>query len=94
MQDIYRNKDWLREQYNVKGKKAREIAAECGVSEAVIKKYLYQYGIGRKVPELKYWQSKDWLIQNYSATDIQVRDLAAKIGVQHTQLYEYIKSTA
>lgn len=91
MQDIYRNKDWLREQYNVKGRKVEDIAAECGVSKAVIKKYLYQYGIGRKVPELKYWQSKDWLIQNYSATDIQVRDLAAKIGVQHTQLYEYIK---
>lgn len=44
----YRNKDWLRQEYIVKGREAPEIARECGVNLRSIREWIAKFGLTTK----------------------------------------------
>ena len=48
MNRLYRNKEWLRQKYEVECLSIREIARLCGVSHNLIWKYLQRFNIKRR----------------------------------------------
>ena len=67
---MYRNKEWLKNEFLINKKSARDIATECGVGENTIFRYVKKYNIVKEVPKYK---NKEWLNCNIQIkTDLEI----------------------
>lgn len=83
--------EWLREQYVVRGRGQREIAAEVGCSSCTVVDALRAHGIAarpRGRPR-RYWQLHDdaWLRHHYRDLRQSTQTVAAEIGCRVNAVY-------
>jgi transposase-like protein len=90
----YYDGDWLEEQYVNQGRTVPEIAAECGVSRATIRKWMDRHDIsttGRgKVPDDTRYRDAEWLAYAYHEQEMSMHDIAAECGVAAATVHRWM----
>lgn len=69
---LYKNKEWLKDQYTVQGKEASQIASEQNCSYGIIFEWLHKFNIRlrRKIKLDKNWLEDQYLIKHKSCGEI------------------------
>ena len=100
-QPRYRDAEWLREQYVEQTRSLREIGAECGCSEATIRRWMSKHEIstrepggqhdncGRKV-EFERLADEEWLREQYLEQDKRIIDIAEICGCSDVTVLSWL----
>lgn len=81
-----KTKEWLIEEYVVKGRSRKEIAAECGLSESGLKSTLAKFNIKKEKLEISKEILEDLVNQKLNHKEIEER-----LNIKQTTLYRYLK---
>jgi transposase/5-methylcytosine-specific restriction endonuclease McrA len=82
----YRDADYLREQYVERRRSQQEIAEECDVSTATIRRWLDRYSIEQK-PRYK---TRKWLYEQYVEQWRNQQEIAEECGVSSSTIYRWL----
>lgn len=81
-----KSKEWLIEQYVIFDRPRKEIAAECGLSEAGLKSLLAEF----KILKNKFTIDKKEL-ENLVNQKLSVEKIAKQLNCSETSVYRYLK---
>jgi len=93
MDKLYRDRDWLHDQYVAKGKTTYTIGKEIGVDRTTISNWLKKYDIHIRGPlnPVRDKISKEWLYRRYIDDNIGVRKLAEMFKVDRDTIYQWLR---
>jgi len=82
MKRLYHDIDWLREEFVVKRRTLRSIAAQCGVTKQAVSLYVVRHAlVAERVPLYKLYADKEWLEQEYVKNRRTSANIAEECGV-------------
>jgi len=88
MEPLYKNRDWLYEQYITQDKIQSQIAKKAKCSRSHIRRQLFKFNI--KKPK-KLYHNKKWLYTRYIVENITLEKIAQECGVSRTIIGKYAK---
>ena len=86
MAKFTKTKEWLIEEYLIKERSRKEIAAECGLSEAGLKSLLSKFGIKKEKLNISKETIEQLIIQKLNHKEIE-----EILNISQTTLYRYLK---
>lgn len=86
MAKFNKTKEWLIEEYVIKGRSRKEIAAECGLTEAGLKSTLAKFEIKKEKLNIPKEVLEDLVNQKLNHEEIE-----KKLNISQTTLYRYLK---
>ena len=86
MAKFTKTKEWLIEEYLIKGRSRKEIAAECGLSEAGLKSLLAKFEIKKEKLNISKEKLEELINQKLNHQEIE-----KILGIGQTTLYRYLK---
>lgn len=86
MSKFTKTKEWLIEEYVIKNRPRKEIANECGLTEAGLKSTLAKFGIKKEKLDLPKEKLKELIDLKLNHKEIE-----DKLGIGQTTLYRYLK---
>jgi len=84
---LFRNRDWLHEQYIIKGRTQRDIAKECGVHYDTIYCWIFKFGLRKK----RLYRDRDWLYNQYVLGECSSREIAMLCGTAKYSILYWLK---
>ena len=86
MRKFTKTKEWLEEEYVIKDRSRKEIASECGLTEAGLKSLLGKFGIKKEKLDI----SKETL-ENLINNKLNHKEIEQKLNIGQTTLYRYLR---
>lgn len=81
-----KDREWLIQEYVIKDRPRKDVAAECGLTEAGLKSVLSQLDVKKEKFFIKEEVLKDLIDQK-----LRVEEIAEKLGCHTTTVYRYMK---
>lgn len=93
MDKLYRDRDWLYQQYVVDGKSARNIASTQNVDRTTICNWLKKYSITIHGPAnpIRNKISAEWLYKKYIEENVTAKDIAEILKIDKCTVYEWLR---
>ncbi len=93
---LYRDREWLEQQYIGQQKSGLQIAREIGSTKKTIYQYLEKYGIPRRsasdarMTDDRLWRNREWLYEQYVVLDKSLKEIADLLGCHAPQIGKWI----
>lgn len=88
---LYRDCDWLREQYWVQGLLQREIAEVAGCAKTTISKWMRSCGIGVEQYRSRTFRDPSWLRQQYWDNELTISQVATAAGCADSTIIRWMQ---
>jgi len=86
----YTNKEWLYNEYYVKGKSIKQIAEECNVKPSSVRYWFDRFGFVSR-EKFKPVIGKEWLYQEYVIRKKSMKEIARELGIHYKIVSNLLK---